>query len=106
MKTYKFLKITDNDDYRNFYIDYTAMSDYRIRVSILWSRFLKYLDGTGQYHPVYKVLNTDWSVCCVCKCSCDSLNDARQQQEALVKFYEGKLRDYKPKEFSDKISFS
>ena len=106
MKTYKFLKITDNNDYHNFYIDYTAISDYRIRVSILWSRFLKYLDGTGQYNPVYKVLNTDWSVCCVCKCSCDSLIAVRQQQEALVKFYESKLTNYTPKEFSNIISFS
>lgn len=106
MKTYKFLKITDNDDYRNFYIDYTAMSDYRIRVSILWSRFLKYLDGTGQYNPVYKVLNTDWSVCCVHRGSYDSMGSVTEQQQTLVRFYESKLNNYTPKEFSNIISFS
>ena len=44
MKTYRFIKITDNDDHRKFYIDYTSMSDYRIRVSIIWSKYLNYLE--------------------------------------------------------------
>lgn len=106
MKTYKFLKITDNNDYRNFYIDFTSMNDHRIRLSILWGRYMNYLEGVGSYHPVFKVLNTDWSAYCVYRDSYDNIDDVRQQQQTLVNFYEDTLSNYTPKEFSNIISFS
>ena len=50
---YRFIKITDNDDWRHFHIDITTMSDPRIRVSILYGNFLDHVyDGFGLSKPI------------------------------------------------------
>jgi hypothetical protein len=106
MKIYKFIKITDNDDHRKFCIDVTSMSDYRIRVSILWSKYLKYLDNKGQYRCVFEVLATDWSAYCVGRYWFENPHEAKAKQVELVNFYQSKLKDYKPKEVSCVVSFT
>ena len=53
---YRFIKITDNDDWRHFHIDITTMSDPRIRVSILYGNFFDHVyDGIGVSKPIYDI---------------------------------------------------
>lgn len=87
MKTYRFIKITDNDDHRKFYIDYTSMSDYRIRVSILWSKYLNYLEGEGKHRQVYDLLDADWSACCVARGMFSNIEEVRMKRDELIQFY-------------------
>lgn len=53
-----------------FYIDVTRMRDYRIRVGILFSNSIKYLEENKGYKDVYDILYTDYSFYCCYKCEC------------------------------------
>ena len=105
MKNYRFIKITDNDDHRNFHIDFTSMSDYRIRVSILWSKYLNYLDKNTHYRSVYDILDSDWSAYCVYRGSFSNMDAVKRKQDEFVEHYVAKLKDYKPQETSCIVSF-
>jgi hypothetical protein len=105
MKTYRYIKITDNNDHRHFWIDFTSMNDYRIRVAILWSKYLNYLEGKGEYRPVYSVLHQDWSAYCIERSSFSNLNEVRCRLHELNAFYKNKLIGYEPERFSPIISF-
>ena len=108
MKTYRFIKITDNDDHRKFYIDYTSMSDYmyRIRVSILWSKYLNYLEGEGKHRQVYDLLDADWSACCVARGVFRNIEEVRMKRDELIQFYNEKLCNYEQTDCSCVVSLA
>ena len=91
MKQYRFIKITDNNDYHNFIIDFTAMKDYRTRVSILWSKYVNHCYGKGEYRPVFSILDKDWSAYCVQKKYFCNLADVRTYRDELSELYAAKL---------------
>jgi len=106
MKTYRFIKITDNDDHRKFYIDYTSMSDYRIRVSILWSKYLNYLEGEGKHRQVYDLLDADWSACCVARGMFSNIEEVRIKRDELIQFYNEKLCKHEQTDCSCVVSLA
>ena len=96
MKKYSLIKITDNNDHRNFIIDYTTMKDYRARVSILYSKYVSHCYGKGVYRPVFSILDKDWSAYCVQKkCFCN-LTDVNTYRDELTELYAAKLEGYCP----------
>ena len=105
MKKYKFVKITDNNDHRQFWIDFTSMNDYRVRVSILWSKYLDYLENHNRHRPVYDILDSDWSACCIFRGSFNDLSEVRIKQNELMDHYAAKLKDYQPRVTSGIVSF-
>jgi hypothetical protein len=102
---YRVIKITDNDNHNNFYLDITRMQDPRIRVGILYSNFMKYVDGTKQHKGVYEVLNSDYSFYCVWRGYLNSYEEARQVKDSLERFYREKLVNYQPREKSNILTF-
>ena len=108
MKDYskvRFIKISDNNDPFNFYIDATTMFDPRLRISALKGQYQKYLETDELYRPVYKVLEKDYSFCCVFKGSFDDLDQIKHKRDELYEFYNDKLEGHVHKPQSNIISF-
>lgn len=108
MKDYskvRFIKISDNNDPWNFYIDATTMLDPRLRISALKGQFQKYLETGELYRPVYKVLEKDYSFCCVHKGAFDNLDQIKYKKNELYEFYNEKLKHHIQKPQSNIISF-
>ena len=107
--TYRFIKITDNDDWRNFSVDITTMTDPRIRVSILYSNYLDYiLDGIGSHRPIYDIFSKDFSFYPVFRGEFSSMKEAKLKRVELERFYHARLEryNYKPTPFSCVVSFT
>ncbi len=97
-----FIKITDNNDCRNYYIDVTRMADVRIRVGILYSRYSR-----GYIHEeLDNILKGDWSFCCVKRVFADDYSKVKEYKNDLYRFYDAKLVNYKKPTFSNIITFS
>lgn len=93
---YRFIKISDNKNPKYFVIDITRMKDIRIRTSILYSKYLDYLDGLGNWREVFDILEKDYSSYCCYRCELESYQEAVKMQQELVKFYNTKLAHNKP----------
>ena len=105
---YRFIKITDNDDWRHFHIDITTMSDPRIRVSILYGNFLDHVyDGIGVSKPIYDIFLKDFSFCTVFRGHFSSMKEAKLKREELQQFYRKRLElyNYTPIPISCVVSF-
>ena len=106
MTIYRFIKITNNDNHKMFYIDVTKMKDCRIRVGILYSQFFRrnYLEENKGHKTVYDILNSDYSFYCCYRCNCSS-KDVKAIRNELYKFYNEKMRDYIAVEKSNRLIF-
>ena len=96
MTIYRFIKITNNDNHKMFYIDVTKMKDCRIRVGILYSQFFRrnYLEENKGHKTVYDILNSDYSFYCCYICNCHTSQDVKLTRDELYTFYNEKMRDY------------
>ena len=57
----QFIKISNNNDHSDFYIDVTTMQNARLRISALKAQYKNYL-ATGKYwKEVFKFFKYDWS---------------------------------------------
>ena len=56
---YRFIKITNNNNTKEFLIDITTMKDIRIRISILNRKYALYYYDNASYHPVFSILQCD-----------------------------------------------
>jgi hypothetical protein len=65
----------------------------------------KYLETYELYRPVYKVLEKDYSFCCVFKGSFDDLDQIKHKRDELYEFYYEKLKGHIHKPRSSIISF-
>ena len=99
MKDYskvKFIKISDNNDPKNFYIDVTIMKDPRLRISALKGQFMRYLDTGKLYRDVFDFFERDYSFCCLEKGVFNNLDDVKKRKQEIIKEQREKLKDYKP----------
>lgn len=104
---YRFIKITDCNDYRHFVIDMTKMQDPRIRTSILESKFRAYSKGVGTYKPLYAILGETYSSYCCFRGEFADFDEVKKTKAQLERFYQEKLiqSKYQPAEFSNTVSF-
>lgn len=108
MKDYskvKFIKISDNKDAKNFYIDVSVMKDHRLRISALKGQYAKYLQTGELYRPVFDLFEKDYSFCCLEKGSFDSLNAVKKRRKEIIAEQTEKLKNVPSYEPSCIINF-
>ena len=89
---YRFIKITNNNNTKEFLIDITTMKDIRIRISILNRKYALYYYDQAPYHPIFSILQENcWSHYCCYRGEFDSLNDAKNKRVELTKLYKDKI---------------
>lgn len=102
MKDYskvKFIKISDNKDAKNFYIDVSVMKDHRLRISALKGQYARYLETGELYRPVFEFFKKDFSFCCLERGTFDSLAAVKKRKKEIIEEQREKLKfvpDYKP----------
>lgn len=96
MKDYskvKFIKISDNNDAKNFYIDATIMKDPRLRISALKGQYAKYLE-TGELHrPVFDLFTKDYSFCCLERGSFNNIDEVNVRRKEIIEEQKEKLKN-------------
>ena len=89
---YRFIKITNNNNTKEFLIDITTMKDIRIRLSILNRKYALHYYDQAPYHPIFSILQENcYSYYCCYRGNFDSLNDAKNKRIELTKFYKDKI---------------
>jgi hypothetical protein len=86
----KFIKIQDNNNPNNFYIDSTTMKDHRLRVSSIKGQYWNYLDTGLLFRPVYDILGKDYSFSLVETGSFKNYNEVKERKKELYDFYREK----------------
>lgn len=94
MSDYKFIKITNNDNHKMFYIEVTKMQDIRIRVGILFINFIKHLEENKPYKEMFKIFESDYSFYCCYRCKCENYEEVKATKDKLYAFYNEKMKDY------------
>jgi len=87
MKDYsnvKFIKITDNNNPADFYIDVSIMHDTRLRISAIKGQYKRYLETNELYRPVFDLLNKDYSFCCLERGNFKSLDDVKNRRREII----------------------
>lgn len=88
MKTYRFIKISNNNNpSQDFYIDITIMNSVKLRMSILKSQLKKYRESCeGLYRPAWYYIETcDYSYYELDKQNFSNYNEAREHATTLYK---------------------
>lgn len=99
MKDYskvKFIKISDNNDAKNFYIDVTIMKDPRLRISALKGQYMRYLETGDLYRDVFDFFERDYSFCCLERGNFKNLDDVKKRKQEIIKEQREKLKNCKP----------
>jgi len=105
---YKIIKLQNNNDLNNFYLDITKMKDVRIRIGILVS-YYKYKNTNlkNKNHPVFKTIEqNDFSFSVIYRSSTDTYEEILKVKKELEQFYSEKYKDQKPKITQNVLSFS
>jgi len=105
---YKIIKLQNNNDLNNFYLDITKMKDVRIRIGILVS-YYKYKNTNlkNKNHPVFKTIEqNDFSFSVIYRSSTDTYEEILKVKKELEQFYLDKYRDQQPKITKNVLSFS
>ena len=105
MSNYRFIKITNNNNHKMFYIDVTRMRDCKIRVGILFSKFITYLEENKGCRDVYDILDSDYSFYCCYRCECSNAEQVKAIRDELYKFYNEKMKDYVAERKSNIVTF-
>ena len=87
MKIFTFFCIQDNNIPLNFTIEYTSMSNARLRYSALKSQYKKFLqEGSHKvfHKKVFDYLETDHTFFVIDKFRADTLEDAQEIQRRLT----------------------
>ena len=81
MTKYNFIRIVNNKDPTDYYIDCTSLEKWRTRVSGLRTQMYRHMDtDIGRWRQVYDILyNDNYSFHLVCKGYYDNLGQARKQ---------------------------
>ena len=89
---YRFIKITNNNNTKEFLIDITTMKDIRIRLSILNRKYALYYYDNAPYHHIFSILQCDcFSYYCCFKQEFDSMEQAKMKRIELTNFYRDKI---------------
>ena len=81
-----FVKISNNNNPKEFWIDITTMKDARQRIGSLKTQYRNYIENQlGKYKPVYKLLEGDWSYVIQEKGSYDNYDDVKMRRLQIYK---------------------
>ena len=81
---FRIIKLTNNDDPKEFTLEITRMRDIRQRIGIIEAGYLDYLElkGRRKYRPSYNILSAnDYSFYTVFRGDFDSYNECKQKRE-------------------------
>ena len=97
MTKYNFIRIVNNKDPTDYYIDCTSIKKWNTRVSALRTQMYRHLEtDVGRWRPVYNILNNDFSFHLICKGEYDNLGQARKQIPLLRFIYDKRFEKLCP----------
>ena len=94
------IKLTNNDDPKEFTLEITRMRDIRQRIEIIVADYNNYLLLEGKkYKPSYNILAAnDYSFYTVFRGDFDSYNECKQKRDELYDYYNKKAMNATKKE--------
>lgn len=98
MTKYTFIRIVNNKDPQDYYIDCTSLDKWRTRVSGLKTQMYRHIHtNVGKWRPVYDILDkNNYSFAKICKGDFDNLNHARKQIPLLRFIYDKRFETIYP----------
>ena len=87
---FRIIKLTNNDDPKEFTLEITRMRDIRQRIGIIEAGYLDYLElkGRRKYRPSYNILSAnDYSFYTVFRGDFDNYNECKQKRDELYDYY-------------------
>ena len=98
---FRIIKLTNNDDPKEFTLEITRMRDIRQRIGIIEAGYLDYLElkGRRKHKPSYNILAAnDYSYYTVFRGDFDSYNECKQKRDELYDYYNKKAMNATKKE--------
>ena len=95
---FRIIKLTNNDDPKEFTLEITRMRDIRQRIGIIEAGYLDYLElkGRRKHKPSYNILAAnDYSFYTVFRGDFDSYNECKQKRDELYDYYNKKAMNEK-----------
>ena len=91
LKRFQFIKVTNNNDHKEFYVDITTMKDARLRISALKAQYKKYINDGKNFKPIFKYFNLDYSFCVLERGDYEKYEDVKSRRDELYLKYREKL---------------
>ena len=104
---FRIIKLTNNDDPKEFTLEITRMRDIRQRIGIIEAGYLDYLElkGRRKHKPSYNILAAnDYSFYTVFRGDFDSYNECKQKRDELYDLYNKKASKERHKNRTHKYS--
>ena len=79
-----FIKIVDNNNAADFFIDVTTMTDVRCRISTLKNNYKIYLKTQKYYKEIFRFFALDYSYYVIEKGLYNNLKDARVRRDEII----------------------
>ena len=98
---FRIIKLTNNDDPKEFTLEITRMRDIRQRIGIIEAGYFDYLElkGRRKYRPSYNILSAnDYSFYTVFRGDFDNYNECKQKRDELYDYYNKKAMSATKKE--------
>ena len=98
---FRIIKLTNNDDPKEFTLEITRMRDIRQRIGIIEAGYLDYLElkGRRKHKPSYNILAAnDYSFYTVFRGDFDSYKECKQKRDELYDVYNKKAMNATKKE--------
>ena len=88
---FRIIKLTNNDNQKEFTLEITRMKDIRHRVSIIESNYKDYLVSNKRYKPSYNILSkSNYSYYSVFRGEFDTFEEIKQKRKELYDMYNKK----------------
>ena len=105
---FRIVKLTNNNDPKEFTLEITRMRDVRQRIGIIEAGYHDYLElrSGRKYRPSYDIISAnDYSFYTVFRGDFDSYNECKQKRDELHDVYNKKAMNVTKKELTNILSF-
>ena len=104
---FRIIKLTNNDNHKEFTLEITKMKDIRHRLGILESNYKDYLLSNERHKPSYNILSkSNYSYYTVLRGEFDTFEEVKQKRKELYDIYKSKVMHVKEKEYTNIVSFN